>query len=154
IDYNHPDLAANIWTNAGEVPGDGIDNDGNGYVDDIHGYDFVNHDGDPNDDFGHGTHVAGTIAAVGNNGIGGAGVAWDAKLMALKFIGPDGNGSLANAIAAINYAVANGATISNNSWGTTANSRALSDTIRNAGLRDHIFVAAAGNNAANSDATP
>ena len=73
VDYTHPDLAANIWTNPGEIAGNGIDDDGNGFVDDVHGYDFANNDGDPMDDNGHGTHVAGTIAAVGNNGIGVAG---------------------------------------------------------------------------------
>ena len=78
IDYTHPDLAANIWTNPGEIAGNGVDDDGNGFVDDVHGYDFANDDGDPMDDHGHGTHVAGTIAAVGNNGIGVAGVAWTA----------------------------------------------------------------------------
>ncbi|MBZ5640789.1 MAG: S8 family serine peptidase, partial [Acidobacteriia bacterium] len=80
-DYNHPDLAANIWTNPGEIPGNGIDDDGNGYVDDIHGYDFVNNDGDPFDDNGHGSHTAGTIAAVGDNGIGVTGVGWSTKVM-------------------------------------------------------------------------
>ncbi|NOZ19827.1 MAG: S8 family serine peptidase [Planctomycetes bacterium] len=73
VDYTHPDLAANIWTNPGEIPGNGIDDDGNGFVDDVHGYDFYNHDGDPFDDHSHGTHCAGTIAGVGNNGAGGAG---------------------------------------------------------------------------------
>ena len=76
VDYTHPDLAANIWTNSGEIAGNGIDDDGNGFVDDVHGYDFVNNDGNPMDDNSHGTHVAGTIAAVGNNGRGVAGVNW------------------------------------------------------------------------------
>jgi subtilisin family serine protease len=76
-------LAANIWTNPGEIPGNGLDDDGNGFVDDVHGYDFVHRDGDPMDDHGHATHVSGTIAAVGDNGIGVAGVSWHAQIMAV-----------------------------------------------------------------------
>src|SRR5262249_17056604 len=117
VDYTHPDLAANIWTNPGEIPGNGIDDDHNGYVDDVPGYDFANNDPDPMDDQGHGTHVAGTIGAVGNNGVGVVGVAWNVRIMALKFLDSAGNGTVANAIRALNYAVANGATISNNSYG-------------------------------------
>ena len=105
VDYNHEDLAANMWVNPGEIPGDGIDNDGNGLIDDIHGYDFVNNDGDPMDDQGHGTHVAGTIGAVGNNGIGVTGVNWNAQIMAVKFLDSSGSGSNADAIRAVNYAV-------------------------------------------------
>ncbi len=86
FDYTHPDLINNIWTNPGEIPGNNIDDDNNGYVDDVHGYDFFNFDGDPFDDNSHGTHVAGTIGAEGNNGIGVAGVNWDVSLMALKFL--------------------------------------------------------------------
>lgn len=147
VDYTHPDLAANIWTNTVEFAGlPGVDDDGNGLVDDIHGYDFANNDGDPMDDHNHGTHVAGTIGAVGDNGVGVAGVNWDVQIMALKFLDASGNGNLSNAIRAINYAVANGATISNNSWGFYGGfSQALYDAIKNAGNEGHIFVAAAGN---------
>ncbi len=150
--YTHPDLAANIWTNAGEIAGDGIDNDGNGYIDDLHGYDFANNDGDPTDDNGHGTHVAGTIGAVGNNGIGVAGVAWTTKIMALKFLGAGGSGSTSGAVSAIYYAVDNGATILNNSWGGGGYSQTLYDAIAYAQTRGVIFVAAAGNAASNNDA--
>jgi len=93
IQYNHPDLAANIWTNPGEIPGNGIDDDENGYVDDVYGWDFANNDNDPWDDHWHGTHVAGTIGAVRNNGKGVAGVNPNVKLMALKFLDKNGRGS-------------------------------------------------------------
>lgn len=147
VDYNHPDLAANMWVNLSERDGQpGHDDDGNGYVDDIHGYDFANNDGDPLDDHNHGTHVAGTIAAVGNNGIGITGVNWNAQIMALKFLDASGNGEVADAVAAINYAVANGAKISNNSWGGNEPfSQAMYGAIRAARDAGHIFVAGAGN---------
>ncbi|MBI3466962.1 MAG: S8 family serine peptidase, partial [Planctomycetes bacterium] len=146
VDYAHPDLAANMWINAAELNGRrNRDDDGNGYVDDVYGYDFVNNDGDPMDDHNHGTHVAGTIGAVGNNGIGVTGVNWNVRIMALKFLDATGNGSESDAIEAINYAVANGATISNSSWGSTDVSQALADAIDQARLAGHIFVAGAGN---------
>jgi subtilisin family serine protease/subtilisin-like proprotein convertase family protein len=159
VDYTHPDLAANMWVNPGEIAGDGIDNDHNGYVDDIHGYDFANKDGDPMDDHFHGTHVAGTIGAVGNNGIGVAGVSWSVQIMALKFLDASGGGFTSDAIAAVNYAVANGATVANASWGGGSSSKALKDALDHA--RDFgdegkgmIFVAAAGNDGSNNDTTP
>ena len=145
IDYTHPDLIDNIWTNPGEIPGNGIDDDGNGYVDDIHGYDFVNNDGDPFDDNGHGTHVSGTIAAVGNNGIGVVGVNWNATVMAAKFLDANGDGFLSGAIDAILYTTAAGAKITNNSWGGGGFSQALEDAISAANAAGSLFVAAAGN---------
>jgi subtilisin family serine protease/subtilisin-like proprotein convertase family protein len=154
VDYNHPDLAANIWTNPGEIPNNGLDDDSNGFVDDVHGYDFANNDGNPFDDNGHGTHVSGTIGAVGNNAIGVAGVIWDVQIMAVKFLDAGGGGTLADAVRAVNYAVANGALISNNSWGGGGFYQALYDAIANAGAQGHIFVAAAGNNSSNNDAFP
>jgi subtilisin family serine protease/subtilisin-like proprotein convertase family protein len=154
VDYTHPDLAANMWTNPGEIPGNGIDDDGNGYVDDIHGYDFVNHDGDPMDDHFHGTHVAGTIGAVGNDGQGIAGVNWHVQIMALKFLDASGGGYSSDAIAALNYAVANGAVVSNNSWGGGSYSAAFQTAIQNARAKGHIFVAAAGNDGSNNDTSP
>jgi subtilisin family serine protease len=154
VDYNHQDLAANMWRNTGEIAGDGIDNDGNGYADDIYGYDFANNDADPMDDNGHGTHVSGTIGAVGNNGIGTTGVNWNTQIMALKFLAADGSGSTAGAISALNYAVRMGANLSNNSWGGGGSSSLLSQAISNARTAGHIFVAAAGNSGQNNDLTP
>ncbi len=117
VDLTHSDLTANIWTNPGEIPGDLIDNDHNGYVDDVHGYDFVNGDANPSDDNSHGTHVAGTIAAGISNGIGIAGVAPNASIMALKFLNSSGAGTTADAVRALDYATNNGAKVINNSWG-------------------------------------
>lgn len=151
IDYTHPDLAANMWVNPGEIPGNGLDDDGNGFVDDVHGYDFVNNDGDPMDDQGHGTHVAGTIGAVADNGIGVAGVMHDTQLMGLKFLDASGSGSMSNAIAAIDYATAMGVTLTNNSWGGGGYSQSLYTSIQNAGLAGQLFVAAAGNASNNND---
>ena len=155
VDYNHPDLAANIWTNPGEIAGDGIDNDGNGYVDDVHGYDFINNDGNPMDDHGHGTHVAGTIGAVGNNGLGVAGINWNVQIMALKFLDATGSGSTSDAIEALNYAVANGAhDLSTTVRAAIRTRRALYDALSDAATPAMIFVAAAGNDGANNDQTP
>jgi serine protease len=154
IDYTHPDLADNIWVNEDEIPGNRIDDDKNGYVDDVHGYDFVNNDGDPMDDHFHGTHVAGTIGAVGNNGIGISGVNWSVQIMALKFLDAGGGGFTSDAISALNYAVANGAIASNNSWGGGGFSAAFQTAIQNAASKGHIFVAAAGNDGWNTDHDP
>ena len=145
VDYNHPDLAANIWTNPGEIPGNGIDDDANGYVDDVHGYDFVGAgDSDPMDDNGHGSHVAGTIGARGDNGIGVVGVNWDVKLMAIKFLGANGSGTTDDAIEAVNYAARMGVRVTSNSWSGGAFSQALYDAINASGA---LTVAAAGNSA-------
>jgi subtilisin family serine protease len=155
IKWDHPDLAQNIWVNPNEIAGNGIDDDNNGYIDDINGWDFVNNDNNPMDDNGHGTHCAGTIGAVGDNGIGVAGVVWAVKMMGLKFLNAAGSGSGSNAIKAINYANQNGAKITSNSWGGGGFSQAVYDTIK-AGRdnNDAIFVAAAGNNGSNNDASP
>jgi hypothetical protein len=158
VDYNHPDLSANIWINPGEnclgCRNDGIDNDGNGYVDDWHGWDFLNNDNDPFDDNGHGTHVAGTIGAVGNNGDGVAGVNWSVRLMPLKFLGADGAGDAADGVRAVLYASSMGAVVTNNSWGGDGYSQALADTISEADSRGSLFVAAAGNSFMNTDTSP
>jgi subtilisin family serine protease len=158
IDDTHPDLAANIWTNPNEVANDGVDNDANGYVDDIHGWDFVSYDNSPLDDNGHGTHVAGTIAAAGNNGIGVTGVNWNAKVVPLKFMGADGRGYLSDAVAAINYATnlrSKGINlrVTNNSWGGGGYSSTLFNAIKRSGDAGTMFVAAAGNDGADNDAS-
>ena len=153
VDYTHPDLAANIWTNTGEVAGNGVDDDSNGYVDDVRGWDFFGRDNDPMDDNGHGTHVAGTIAASGNNGAGVAGVNWNAKVVPLKFMGADGTGYTSDAIAAVNYATdlrGKGVNIrvTNNSWGGGPYIQSLYDAIKRQGDAGILFVAAAGNGGA------
>ncbi len=152
VDYFHPDLAANVWVNAGEIPGNGLDDDGNGYVDDVHGYDFVSDDSDPMDDHAHGTHVAGIIGAVGNNRIGVAGVCWQARLMALKAFDDRGEGTVAGVIAALDYARANGAHLINASWGQTDKSRALLEALTAVWESGILIVAAAGNE--RSDTAP
>jgi len=159
IDINHPDLRANIWVNPFETVGDGIDNDRNGYVDDVHGWDFYHRDNsvyDGGTGDRHGTHVAGTIGGVGGNGIGVAGVSWNVTMIPLKFLGPDG-GYTSDAIKALDYLtdlkVRHGLNVvaSNNSWGGGGYSSALHSAIirgANAGI---LFVAAAGNAGANTD---
>lgn len=175
IAYDHPDLVNNIWTNTGETPGNGVDDDGNGYVDDVHGWDFVNNDNDPFDGHGHGSHVAGIVAAEGNNGVsvydiggsgydvGVSGVLWQGHLMALKAVDDDGYGVLSDAIAALEYAVTMGARISNNSWGypdeQEPGHQALYDAIAAVQADNHLFIAAAGNGdwlgiGINTDTTP
>ena len=156
VELNHPDLAANIWTNPGEIPGNGIDDDGNGYIDDIHGWNFLHGNNNPNPDavgpyLGHGTHVAGTIGAVGDNGIGVAGVNWRVSLVSLKICSGNGFCFLDAAISALGYAVAIGAKISNNSYGPVCGDTALRDAIATASRSGHLFVAAAGNDGANTD---
>jgi subtilisin family serine protease len=146
IDPTHPDLAANVWSNAGEIAGNGIDDDGNGYVDDVAGWDFVGDDNEPLDTDGHGTHVAGTAAAVGDNGVGVAGVAWGARVMPVRaFVGRTGLTS--DAAAAIGYAAENGADVINNSWGGFADppSPVLVDAVNTALGLGAVVVAAAGN---------
>jgi subtilisin family serine protease/subtilisin-like proprotein convertase family protein len=150
IDYTHPDLAANVWTNPGDTTHDGIGND-------IHGANFTSlttTTGNVLDDNGHGTHVAGIIGAVGDNGIGVSGVDWHVQLMALKFLDANGNGYTSGAVRAIDYAIAHGASIINASWGGGGYDQVLADAIGRARQAGVIFVAAAGNNGVNNDTTP
>jgi subtilisin family serine protease len=151
VDYTHPELGLNIWTNPAEAGlncSDGVDNDADGYVDDCRGWNFWSGTNDPMDDFGHGTHTSGTIGALTNNALGVAGANWDVQIMPLKFTDNQGNGTTALAVQALDYAVAHGATISNNSWGYyggTGFDFALRDAIKRAGVAGHLFITAAGN---------
>jgi subtilisin family serine protease len=159
VDYNHPDLNANLWRNPGEIPGNGIDDDGNGYVDDVYGIDTYYNDTDPFDGDGHGTHVSGTIGAIGNNNVGVVGVNWSVKIGHCKFLSDFGSGTTAGAISCLQYILnlkqtgnpANDIIATNNSWGGGGFSQALHDAIKahmNAGI---LFIAAAGNSSANND---
>lgn len=154
IDYTHPDLAANIWANIGEVPNNGIDDDGNGYIDDTRGWDFVSNDNDPADDHYHGTHCAGTIGAVGDNSVGVVGVCHTVRLMSLKFLSGSGGGTTSDAIEAVQYATANHANLTSNSWGGGGYSQTLKNAIDAAGTAGILFVAAAGNDGMNTDVSP
>ena len=154
VRYTHQDLAANAWTNPGEIAGDRIDNDGNGYVDDVRGIDAYNRDGDPMDDQGHGTHCAGTIGASGNNGIGLTGVAWGVRLMALKFLSSTGSGTDSDAVICIDYARLKGAKILSCSWGGGGAGTSLQAAIERARTAGILIVAAAGNEANNNDLRP
>ncbi len=145
IDTNHPDLKKNIWTNNGEIKNNGIDDDGNGYIDDINGWDFVNEENKPMDDHGHGTHVAGIVGAVSDNNIGITGISWNGRLMALKAIGKSGQGDV-KAVEAIYYGTNNGVRIFNNSWGGDFFSQTLQDAINHANSLGALFIASAGNN--------
>lgn len=140
VDYTHPDLKANMWSKNGR-----------------YGYDFYDNDSDPMDEESHGTHCAGTIAGVGNNGVGVVGVTWQAQIMAMRFMGPDGSGSTSDAVKCIDWAVANGAHILSNSWAGPDTSRELAEAVTRAEQKGVLFVAAAGNsvgNGNNNDTAP
>ncbi len=159
VELAHPDLTDNLWINANEIPDNGLDDDENGYADDVHGYDFKHEDGSPEDEWGHGTLTAGIIGAVGNNGIGTAGVAWKVQLMILKVFGDSGGGTVDDFSEAIRYAIHNGARIINASW-TVPESypgdqipelKAAMVEAQEAGI---LVVAAAGNDGADLDDSP
>lgn len=162
VDYTHPDLAANMWTNPGEIAGNGVDDDGNGYVDDVYGIDTRNHDGDPADDHGHGTHTAGTFGAVSNNGLGVAGVSLNVRILACKFISSGGTGTDAGAIECFNYVVNQrqrgvNVRVTNNSWGGLRESvfpSVLKNAIDTAGENGILNVFAAGNDGIDTDVYP
>jgi subtilisin family serine protease len=153
IRYTHQDLQPQMWRNPREVPGNGRDDDGNGFIDDQFGINAINGTGNPFDDVDHGSHVAGTIGAAADGTAEHVGVAWNVQLMACKFLGPNG-GVTSDAITCIDYAVANGAKILNNSWGGGLFSTPLLEAIRRARARGVLFVAAAGNDGTDNDALP
>jgi hypothetical protein len=162
VDYTHPDLAPNMWVNPGEIAGNGVDDDNNGYVDDVHGIDAFNDDSDPMDDHGHGTHTAGTAGARGNNGFGIPGVAWETGILACKFLDAQGNGADADAIECFDYLIAlkqGGVNIrvSSNSWGAPREDTpavVLKNAIDAAGAAGILNVFAAGNAGTNNDVAP
>lgn len=155
IDYTHPDLVDNMWVNEAEQNGKaGVDDDNNGVVDDIYGYNAITGTGNAKDDQGHGSHCAGTIGARANNGIGVAGVNWNVRMMAVKFLDAGGSGSLADAIKAIDYATKMGAHVMSNSWGGGGFSQTLLDAIKRSNEAGAIFIAAAGNEYNNNDNSP
>jgi thermitase len=159
VNHSHEDLNANMWKNPGEVAGNGIDDDNNGFVDDVYGYDFKDSDADPDDvtsskNPGHGTHCSGIIGAVGNNGKGISGMSQQVSLMGLRFIGPDGSGDLMGAIKSIDYAIAAKADVISASWGaavSTSQAKPLIEAVVRASDAGIIFVAAAANEGKNND---
>jgi subtilisin family serine protease len=158
-DYTHPDLAANIWVNQVECNNNGLDNDGDGYVNDCHGINAITHSGDPMDDYFHGTHVAGTIGAVGNNAVGVTGVNWHVTLLPCKFLDSTGTGTTGDAITCFDYIALkkdHGVNViaSNNSWGGGAYSQALADAIVAQRTRGILVIAAAGNDSFDNDQLP
>ncbi len=148
VDHTHEDISGNIWINTREKPGNGIDDDGNGYVDDVRGWDFVNDSNDPKDGFGHGTHCAGTIAAIGNNKIGIIGVSPKAKIMPVKGLDDFGYGTDAALVKCIYYAANNGADILSNSWGGSGSSQVITDAVNYAYAKGCVVIASAGNSSA------
>ncbi len=154
ISFDHPDLKNNIWTNPNETAGNGLDDDSNGYVDDIHGWDFVRQNNNPIDENNHGTHVAGIIGAEGNNGAGIAGMNWQVSLMPVKFLDGAGSGYTSDGISTILYAAKNGARIISCSWGGGEDSQALKDAIKYAYDHGALVIAAAGNSSENLDSHP
>jgi len=154
VDLSHPDIMKNLWRNRGEIPNNGRDDDGNGYIDDVYGYDFFDDDGDPSDEAGHGTHISGIIAAEANNTRGISGVCPQCKVMPLKFMDDTGYGYWGNAIKALEYALQNRVKVTCNAYGTYTPHKALEQAIKKAGQKGMLFVAAAGNDGKDNDRTP
>lgn len=154
VDLTHPDLKPNLFVNKREIPGNKIDDDHNGFVDDVQGWNFSDGTPNANDDNGHGSHCAGIIGAVGDNGIGSAGVNWQVSLLPLKFLDAHGSGTTQAATEAIRYALRMGARVLNNSWGGDPYSQALYDAIAEAQVAGAVFVAAAGNDGLDNDQEP
>ena len=155
IDLDHPDLVDNLWVNEAEAKGQvGVDDDGNGVVDDIHGYNAIDNNGNPDDGYNHGSHCAGTIGAKGNNAIGVVGVNWTSKMMPIKIFSNSGQTNMAAIIRGIEYAIKMNVKVMNNSWGGGAFSQLLFDTIKKTHENNSIFVVAAGNNSNNNDSRP
>ncbi len=153
VQYTHPDLAANMWSNPNEVV-DGLDNDNNGFVDDVVGYDFVQRDNDPNDLNEHGTHCSGSAGAVGNNGVGIAGASWSASIMAVRVLDAQGAGFLSDVASGVRYAVDNGAHVLSLSLGGSSSSQVLENALSYACSKGAFIAVAAGNESANNDVTP
>ncbi|MEQ1747815.1 MAG: choice-of-anchor D domain-containing protein [Prosthecobacter sp.] len=153
VDRTHPDLAANMWRNPNEIVGNGVDDDGNGFVDDVNGWDFFSNDSNPMDENNHGTHCSGTIGGVGNNLNGVTGVCWQVSIVGIRFLGPSG-GSTSDAIECVNYATSLGVDLTSNSWGGGGSSSLLQAAIADAGAAHQLFIAAAGNDSSNTDLSP
>ena len=154
IDFSNPDLAPNLWTNRGELPDNGVDDDDNGFIDDVHGADTVGWDGDPADGLGHGTAVASLIGARGDNGFGISGVAWSVRLMPVKVVHDQGWATTATMIAGLRYALSNGARIVNISLNGPDSSQALDEAIGQAEQQGVLVIASAGNDGVNRDRVP
>lgn len=160
VDYTHPDIAPNYWTNPGESGLDadgkdkrsnGVDDDANGYIDDFRGWDFANNDNDPIDDHDHGTHCAGVIGAKGDDGVGVVGVNWNVSMVGIKFLTGSGSGTLEGAVKSIEYGTLIGANLTSNSWGGGGFSQTMLDAIKKANDKGVLFVAAAGNDSSDND---
>jgi subtilisin family serine protease len=154
IDASHPELAGNLWTNPGEIAANGVDDDHNGFVDDVHGADMVNGDGDPADGAGHGTAVAGVIGGRGDNTTGISGVAWRIRLMGVKVLPDEGYGTTASLVAGLRYALSNGARVVNMSLNGADRSLALEEAIAAAEAQGVLVVTSAGNDGADRDSVP
>lgn len=153
VDRTHPDLVANMWRNPGEIAANGLDDDGNGFVDDVNGWDFFSDDNNPMDENNHGTHCSGTIGGVGNNGSGVSGVCWQVSIVGLRFLGPSG-GATSDAIDCVNYARLLDLDLTSNSWGGGGSSALLESAIAEAGVAGQLFIVAAGNDGDDIDISP